>query len=232
LGIAESVIWNRNWLILHPAQYGAQSITVVAPRQYVRLRMQKPASDLNSHTGSKLTVERQPVEVFADHDIGDQARTRPALLDRKIGRWRLHDALAASAAELWPNVVDYFETRCDLLQDLGHVLAELGKASAATAGADRTRMMHDLFAGSPGSFQSEQLIFATYQNAGVRVFDITDPFAPRAVAHFVPPAPERMVDPRPNRPRVMQSNDVYVAQDGLMYVTDVNAGLTILRYKG
>jgi hypothetical protein len=84
----------------------------------------------------------------------------------------------------------------------------------------------------PGSFQSEQLIFATYQNAGVRVFDIIDPFAPREVAHFVPPAPEKMVDPRPNRPRVIQSNDVYVAPDGLMYVTDVNDGLTILQYKG
>jgi hypothetical protein len=83
-----------------------------------------------------------------------------------------------------------------------------------------------------GSFQSEHLIFATYQNAGVRVFDITDPFAPREVAHFVPPAPEKMVDPRPNRPRVIQSNDVYVAPDGLIYVTDVNDGLTILQYKG
>ena len=84
----------------------------------------------------------------------------------------------------------------------------------------------------PGSFQSERLIFATYQNAGVRVFDIDDPFAPREVAHFVPPAPEALVDPRPNRPRIIQSNDVYVAADGLMYLTDVNAGLTILQYKG
>jgi hypothetical protein len=41
-----------------------------------------------------------------------------------------------------------------------------------------------------------------------------------------------MVDPRPNRPHVIQSNDVYVAPDGLMYVTDVNDGLTILQYKG
>jgi hypothetical protein len=80
--------------------------------------------------------------------------------------------------------------------------------------------------------QSSRLIFATYQNAGVRVFDIADPFCPREVAHFVPPAPEHMVDPRPNRPQVIQSNDVYVAPDGLMYLTDVNAGLAILQYKG
>ena len=51
-------------------------------------------------------------------------------------------------------------------------------------------------------------------------------------AHFVPPPPAKMVDPRPNRPRVIQSNDCYVGPDGLMYVTDVNAGLTILQYKG
>ena len=64
------------------------------------------------------------------------------------------------------------------------------------------------------------------------MFDIRDAFAPREVAHFVPPAPQRMADPRPNRPRVIQSNDVYVAPDGLMYLTDVNTGLTILQYKG
>ena len=52
------------------------------------------------------------------------------------------------------------------------------------------------------------------------------------IAHFFPPTPEKMVDPRPNRPRVIQSNDVYVAPDGLMYVTDVNDGLTIVQYKG
>ena len=64
------------------------------------------------------------------------------------------------------------------------------------------------------------------------MFDIGDPFQPRAVAHFVPPPPERLVDPRPHRPLVVQSNDVYVAPDGLMYMTDVNAGLTILQYRG
>ena len=38
---------------------------------------------------------------------------------------------------------------------------------------------HNLHENRPGSFQSETLIFATYQNAGVRVFDIKNQFEPR-----------------------------------------------------
>ena len=35
---------------------------------------------------------------------------------------------------------------------------------------------HNLHENRPGSFVSSDLIFATYQNAGVRAFDISDPF--------------------------------------------------------
>lgn len=38
----------------------------------------------------RLTIKQQPVEVFADHDIGDQTRTRPTLFDWQIGHRRLH----------------------------------------------------------------------------------------------------------------------------------------------
>jgi hypothetical protein len=31
---------------------------------------------------------------------------------------------------------------------------------------------------------------------------------------------------------MIQSNNVYAAPDGLMYLTEVNDGLTILKYKG
>ncbi len=91
---------------------------------------------------------------------------------------------------------------------------------------------HNLHENRPGSFQSSELIFVTYQNAGVRVFTIKNPFRPEEVAYFVPPPPERMFDTRPNRPRVIQSCDVFVDHEGLMYVTDYNAGLYILQYKG
>ena len=56
---------------------------------------------------------------------------------------------------------------------------------------------HNLWENRPGAFQSSRFIFATYHNAGVRVYDIENPFQPREVGFFVPPDPERMFDPRP-----------------------------------
>jgi hypothetical protein len=76
------------------------------------------------------------------------------------------------------------------------------------------------------------LIFATYQNAGVRVFDIGNQYRPNEVGAWVPPAPARMMDHRPNRARVIQSADVFADQSGLIYSTDYNAGLFILEYEG
>ena len=91
---------------------------------------------------------------------------------------------------------------------------------------------HNLHENRPGSFQSEEIIFATYHNAGVRVFDIAKAHEPKEVAFFVPGAPDRIVDIRPGAERVVQSTDVFVAADGIVYVTDTNGGLNILAYEG
>jgi hypothetical protein len=91
---------------------------------------------------------------------------------------------------------------------------------------------HNLHENRPGSFISDTLIFATYQNAGVRAVDITTPYRPTEVAVLVPPAPKALIDPRPNRPNVIQTADVFVTTDGLVYATDYNAGLHIAEYTG
>jgi hypothetical protein len=91
---------------------------------------------------------------------------------------------------------------------------------------------HNLHENRPGSMQSEDTIFSTYNNAGVRVFDIRDAFAPKEIAYWVPPAPARLIDPRPNVALAAKSADVFVSPDGLMYVTDWNAGLNVLEYRG
>ncbi len=91
---------------------------------------------------------------------------------------------------------------------------------------------HNLHENRPGSFVSDTLIFATWQNAGVRAFDITDPYRPVETGALVPPAPKVMTDRRANRPQVVQSADVFVDAAGLLYVTDNNGGLSIIEYGG
>jgi hypothetical protein len=91
---------------------------------------------------------------------------------------------------------------------------------------------HNLHENRPGSYQSDTLVFATYHNAGLRVYNLADPFAPKQAGYYVPPPPERLVDFRPGASKVIQSCDVFVDRNGVMYMTDTNAGLTILHYEG
>lgn len=91
---------------------------------------------------------------------------------------------------------------------------------------------HNLHENRPGSFVSETLIFATWQNAGIRAFDITDPYRPRETGALVPAGPTAMTDRRAGRPRVIQSADVFVDAAGIIYATDYNAGLAIIEYGG
>ncbi|KGA48336.1 LVIVD repeat family protein [Yersinia frederiksenii ATCC 33641] len=91
---------------------------------------------------------------------------------------------------------------------------------------------HNLHENRPGSFVSSSLIFATYQNAGVRAYDISNPYQPKETGALVPAAPEKMMDKRPGRPQVIQSCDVFVDAQGIIYSTDYNGGLSIIEYLG
>ena len=91
---------------------------------------------------------------------------------------------------------------------------------------------HNLHENRPGSFQSEDVIFATWHNAGLRVFDISNAHEPKETAFYVPGPPEKVVDIRPGAEQVVQSCDVFAAADGTTYLTDTNGGLNILAYEG
>jgi hypothetical protein len=80
---------------------------------------------------------------------------------------------------------------------------------------------HNLHENLPGSYRSETLIFVTYFNAGLRVYDIADAAHPLEVAHWVPEAPAGQIAP--------QINDLYVDESGLIYTTDrIGGGLYVL----
>ena len=75
------------------------------------------------------------------------------------------------------------------------------------------------------------LIYLTYFNAGLRVYDIKDPLLPVETGWFIPPQPSEQAGPLP-RDLVTQTEDVLVDTRGYIYVTDKQWGLWILRYTG
>ena len=91
---------------------------------------------------------------------------------------------------------------------------------------------HNLHENRPGSFQSSTTIFATWQSAGLRVFDISDPYRPQEAGYFVPPQPAKWAEPMRGRAKMRHTADLFVAQDGLVYLTDYDGGLYIVQWKG
>jgi hypothetical protein len=77
-------------------------------------------------------------------------------------------------------------------------------------------------------------VFETYQSAGLRLFDLADAYHPVEIGHFVPPPPGFSMDARaaPGAKQVLHSADLYVAPNGLVYITDFNAGLYIAEWTG
>ncbi len=84
---------------------------------------------------------------------------------------------------------------------------------------------------SPDVEHRSDLIYLTYFNAGLRIFDIKDPRSPREVGWFVPPTPVKRYGPIPTK-LVNQTEDVLVDARGNIYITDKQWGIFILRYTG
>jgi len=77
------------------------------------------------------------------------------------------------------------------------------------------------------------LLHLTYFAAGLRIYDISDPYQPREVGYFVPADPaERLSRPYLPTNLVPQYEDILIDARGYIYVGDRNYGLTILRYTG
>jgi hypothetical protein len=70
----------------------------------------------------------------------------------------------------------------------------------------------------PTSFRSDDLVFGAFFNAGVRVFDTSNPWRPVEVGHYIPEAPAG------SPAGAAQMNDVYVDENRIIYAIDRHAG--------
>jgi hypothetical protein len=77
--------------------------------------------------------------------------------------------------------------------------------------------------------RSPSMVYITWYDEGVRVMDISNPFAPTFIAHFLPPRTGA-----PNGRTDRQTREIFQDPDtGLLYLTDGNgSGLMVLRYTG
>lgn len=84
----------------------------------------------------------------------------------------------------------------------------------------------------PDVERQQDLIYLTYFNAGLRVFNIKDARLPKEVGWFIPPTPTKRRFTAPYDKLVSETEDVLVDTRGYIYITDKQWGLFILRYTG
>ncbi|GAB4341402.1 MAG: hypothetical protein Kow0099_18100 [Candidatus Abyssubacteria bacterium] len=68
----------------------------------------------------------------------------------------------------------------------------------------------------------ENLVYSAWFSGGLRVIDISNPYEPEEIGHYVPEPVAGHDFP--------QSNDVFVDEQGLIYLIDRNNGLDILKF--
>lgn len=103
--------------------------------------------DALARQDARLPVERKPIAVFRDGDVGQQPWPGAAFLDRQLWRRRLEHGLAEPTGVFGPDMADHLQPDRDLLQHLGRGLAELdqaGRIADAAAAGDLWFVHHHL----------------------------------------------------------------------------------------
>jgi hypothetical protein len=88
---------------------------------------------------------------------------------------------------------------------------------------------HNLHENDPveTALRTEDMLVGAFFNAGVRAYDVRDPFHPREIGHLVPPAPAG------SPAGAVQINDVYCDERGVIYAVDrFTGGLYVAELTG
>jgi hypothetical protein len=143
------------------------------------------------------------------------------LFDRKL--WVVSDECVQDNGADWPKLVWMIDARDEANPvPIGTFPAPPFDAFAKRGGRFGAHNLHENLPG-PVSFRSDTIIIGTFFNAGVRVYDTSDPYRVEEIAYYVPGAPK--LSPA----GAIQLNDVYVDDRRIVYTVDrFTGGLYVL----
>lgn len=143
------------------------------------------------------------------------------LFERNL--WIVSDECVQDDGKDWPKLVWVVDSRLDSNPlPIGTFPAPPYDTFAKRGGRFGAHNLHENLPVSC-SFRSETLFIGTFFNAGVRVYDTSNPYQVQEVAYYVPAAPA--LSPQ----GAVQLNDVYVDDRKLVYTVDrFSGGLYIL----
>lgn len=84
--------------------------------------------------------------------------------------------------------------------------------------------------GRPELEDRNDRVYCAYFNAGLRIYDIVDPYMPKEIGYFVPPDPEKLMFPdRFPGPVRHVAEDVLVDHRGNIFMSSLDQGIFVLR---
>jgi hypothetical protein len=139
------------------------------------------------------------------------------------GLWIVSDECVLDNGADWPKLVWVIDARNEANPvPIGTFPAPPFDAFARRGGRFGAHNMHENLPG-PVSFRSDHIVIGTFFNAGVRVYDTSDPYRVEEIAYYVPGAPK--LSPAGS----IQLNDVYVDERRIVYTVDrFTGGLYVL----
>jgi len=158
-------------------------------------------------------------------DFGGQAHTFLPIKNREFAVFNseyTHAYMLDIRDEKHPKVVGMFPK----------APKELEKRGKANIG------IHNIHENPPNeyAFRSDDIIYTTSGCAGVRIFDVSDPYRIEEIGHYVPGTPEVYYSPfgaEGTHPGAgMDVMDLFVDTEGLIYCSRYNGGLEILKFTG
>jgi hypothetical protein len=192
---------------------GAIILDISDPRSPQEVGRLRPDASLGSTQGvhSFVPVPERRIAVINSEAHEEDCRPDPG---------RAYAAVVDLADERQPRILSYFP---EPVPPLGAPYASFCERGGR---AGPHNQHHDN--GLPHLFHSDHLVYLAHFNAGLRLYDTSDPFRVREVGYFLPPDPKRRFGVFPTR-LVAQTEDVIVDARGYAYLSDKNQGLYVVR---